>query len=223
MEQVAKDVYHITLMPRNSINCYIIEGVLVDAGIRSSYTRISKNLEKIPIHAHALTHAHADHQGCSNEICNRFDVPFFCHKNEVYRAETGLVTKEYPSEKNIIARMQQKYWAGKGHKVDRTLKENDLIGGFSVIETPGHSSGHLSFYREKDGVLIIGDVATNMNLLTTIKGLNLPPGLFTSNKEENISSLQKLARLNPTLICFGHGSVFKNTNKEFERFVKSTR
>jgi glyoxylase-like metal-dependent hydrolase (beta-lactamase superfamily II) len=60
MEQVAKDVYHIALMPRNSINCYIIEGVLVDAGIRSSYTRISKNLEKIPIHAHALTHAHAD-------------------------------------------------------------------------------------------------------------------------------------------------------------------
>jgi glyoxylase-like metal-dependent hydrolase (beta-lactamase superfamily II) len=96
---------------------------------------------------------------------------------------------------------------GKGHKVDRTLKENDLIGGFSVIETPGHSSGHLSFYREKDGVLIIGDVATNMNLLTTIKGLNLPPGLFTSNKEENISSLQKLARLNPTLICFGHGGI----------------
>jgi glyoxylase-like metal-dependent hydrolase (beta-lactamase superfamily II) len=116
--------------------------------------------------------------------------------------------------------MQQKYWAGKGHTVDRTLKENDWIGSFRVIETPGHSSGHLSFFREKDGVLIIGDVATNMNFITTIKGLHLPPSLFTSNKAENISSLNKLARLNPKLICFGHGPVLQNTNKEFERFVK---
>ena len=220
MEQVAKDVYHISLMPRNGINCYIIEGVLVDAGIRSSDKKISKNLKEIQIYAHALTHAHADHQGCSNMICNQFDVPFFCHENEVYRAESGLVTKEYPSEKNIIARMQQKYWAGKGHRVDKTLKENDWIESFRVIETPGHSSGHLSFFRERDGVLIIGDVATNMNLLSTIKGLHLPPGLFTSDRTINIFSLNKLASLKPKLICFGHGPVLKNADKEFERFVQ---
>jgi glyoxylase-like metal-dependent hydrolase (beta-lactamase superfamily II) len=167
-----------------------------------------------------LTHAHADHQGSSDEICDQFDVPFICHQNEVSRAETGIVTKEYPSEKNLIARMQQNYWAGKGHKVDRTLKENDRIGSFRVIETPGHSSGHVSFFREKDGVLIIGDAATNMNLVTTIKGLNLPPGLFTLSQAENISSLKKLARLNPKIICFGHGPVLKNSNNEFEKFVK---
>jgi glyoxylase-like metal-dependent hydrolase (beta-lactamase superfamily II) len=221
MEQVAKDVHHISLMPRNSINCYIIEGVLVDAGVRSSYKKISKTLEKVPIHCHALTHAHADHQGSSDEICNQFNVPFFCHENEVHRAETGIVTKEYPSEGHLIARMQQKYWAGKGHKVDRILKENDWIGGFQVIETPGHSSGHISFFREKDGVLIIGDAATNMNLLTTIPELKLPPGLFTLSQTVNISSLVKLARLNPKTICFGHGPVLKNSKKEFERFVKT--
>ena len=36
-----------------------------------------------------------------------------------------------------------------GVAVPQTLKENDIIGGFTVIETPGHSSGHLSFFREK--------------------------------------------------------------------------
>ncbi|TKC08587.1 MBL fold metallo-hydrolase [Pedobacter frigoris] len=218
-QQIAKEVYHISLMPRNSINCYIIEGVLVDSGIRSSYKKITQSLSKIPIHLHVLTHAHPDHQGCSDKICNEFKIPLFCHSDEVIRSETGLVTKDYPSHKNIIAKFQQKYWAGKGHKVDKTIKENDMIGNFRIIETPGHSSGHLSFFREKDGILIIGDVATNMNLLTTRQGLHLPPNIFTTNQIENIKSLRKLSKLRPKIICFGHGPVMVNKNREFEIFV----
>lgn len=222
MHNVAKDVYHIPLMPRNSINCYIIEGVLVDAGIRTSYNRIRKSIKEVPLHAHVLTHAHPDHQGSTNEICSDLQVPLYCHEKEVYRAETGLVTSDYPSPDNLIGCFQQKYWAGEGHKVDRILKENDWVGNFRVIETPGHSAGHISFFRERDGVLIAGDVATNMHLLTTIEGLYLPPKIFTSDLSQNIQSLKKIAELNPLIICFGHGPVFKNENKKFERFVNST-
>jgi glyoxylase-like metal-dependent hydrolase (beta-lactamase superfamily II) len=103
--------------------------------------------------------------------------------------------------------------------VTKTLKSGDSVEGFKIIETPGHSSGHISFFREKDGVLILGDVATNMNLLTTVSGLHLPPAIFTSDKEENINSLKELAKLNPRIICFGHGPVLKNKDKKFEKFV----
>lgn len=220
MEQnIAKEVYQIPLMPRNSINCYIIEGVLVDSGIRNSYKKIKQVVSQIPIHSHVLTHAHADHQGSSDTICNEFNIPLICHEKEVKRTETGLVTLDYPSNTNIIARFQQKYWAGQGHKVNKTIKEGDKIGNFTVIETPGHSSGHISLFREKDGVLIIGDVATNMNLLTTVRGLHLPPNIFTTNQSENIKSLKKLTELKPRIICFGHGPVLVNKNKEFETFV----
>ncbi|MGV4413891.1 MBL fold metallo-hydrolase [Chryseobacterium sp. T1] len=223
MLQIAKDVYHIPLMPRNSINCYIIEGILVDSGIRASYNKISNCLSEIPIHTHVLTHAHADHQGCSDKICNEFNVPLYCHEKEVWRTESGFVTKDYPSNKNIIAQLQQKYWAGQGHKVTEVLKENDMLGNFKVIETPGHSKGHISFFREKDGVLIMGDAATNMNILTTIEGLHLPPNMFTSDKKENIDSLIKLSKLNPQIICFGHGPILKNNNKSFEKFVEKQK
>jgi glyoxylase-like metal-dependent hydrolase (beta-lactamase superfamily II) len=223
MQKIAEDVYQISLMPRNSINCCIVEGVLVDAGIRNSYQIISNHLKQIPVHLHVLTHAHADHQGCSSMICNEFNLPLYCHQKEVYRAETGFVTRDYPSSKNIIARFQQKYLAGTGHKVGKTIKENDFVGNFRVIETPGHSDGHISLFREKDGVLVVGDVATNMNLLTTIKGLHLPPSIFTTNKVENVSSLQKLAKLNPRIICFGHGAALVNKNKEFEKFVEKQK
>ncbi len=40
LHQIAQEVFHVPLMPRNSINCYIVEGVLVDCGIRSSYNTV---------------------------------------------------------------------------------------------------------------------------------------------------------------------------------------
>ncbi|OJV53161.1 MAG: MBL fold metallo-hydrolase [Bacteroidetes bacterium 43-16] len=219
MQHIAKEVYHIPLMPRNSINCYIIEGVLIDSGIRSSFPKLSRCLSEIPVHAHALTHAHADHQGCSDQVCDTFNIPLYCHEKEVSRAESGYVTQEYPSDRNLIARFQQKYWAGPGYKVTRTLAENDQLGNFRVIATPGHASGHISFFREKDGLLIIGDAATHMNMLTTLKGLHTPPDLFTTDRAANIMSLVRLAALNPAIICFGHGPVLFNKNKTFEQFV----
>lgn len=81
------------------------------------------------------------------------------------------------------------------------------------------SSGHLSFYREKDGVLIVGDVLVNMNLLMTGVGLHQPPDLFTTDKEMNIKSIKKLASLHPKILCFGHGPVLINSG-QFEAFAK---
>ncbi|MFS4428748.1 MBL fold metallo-hydrolase [Chryseobacterium sp. S90] len=219
LRQIAPEVFQISLMPRNSINCYIIEGVLIDSGIRSSYTTIKKALRKIPVYQHVLTHAHADHQGCSDQICAEFAISLLCHPDEVFRTETGMVTNDYPAPQHWVAKLQQKYWAGQGHKVAQTIVENDMIGNFRVIETPGHSAGHISLFRERDGVLIIGDAATNMNLLTTATGLRLPPNIFTSDQERNIKSLQKLAELNPAIICFGHGPVLQNKDRKFEQFV----
>ncbi|MEJ5048716.1 MBL fold metallo-hydrolase [Chryseobacterium culicis] len=219
LRQIAPEVFQISLMPRNSINCYIIEGVLIDSGIRSSYATIRKALQKIPVYQHVLTHAHADHQGCSDQICAEFGIPLLCHPDEVFRTETGRVTNDYPTPRHWVAKLQQKYWAGQGHKVDQTIVENDRIGNFRVIETPGHSAGHISLFREQDGVLIIGDAATNMNLLTTATGLRLPPNIFTSDQQRNIKSLQKLAELNPAILCFGHGPILQNRDRKFEEFV----
>ncbi|AZB07357.1 MBL fold metallo-hydrolase [Chryseobacterium sp. G0162] len=219
LHKVAAEVFQISLMPRNSINCYIIEGVLVDSGIRSSYNTVKKAIQKIPVYQHVLTHAHADHQGCSDQICADFEIPLCCHPSEVLRTETGMVTQDYPRPQYWIAKLQQKYWAGQGHKVENTVVENDMIENFRVLETPGHSAAHISLFREIDGLLIMGDVATNMNLLTTATGLRLPPNIFTSDQERNIQSLQKLAELNPAIICFGHGPVMQNRNRKFEQFV----
>lgn len=222
MKNIAKEVYQIPLFPRNAINCYVIEDVLIDAGIRTSASKIVKAIKDKSITKHALTHAHADHQGSSRILCETLNIPLLCSEPEKAFAENGNVIREYPNPNHIISKFQKNFWAGKGYPVSETLKEGDQIGGFTVIETPGHSSGHISFFREKDGVLIVGDVMTNMNLLTTKVSLHEPPHLFTANKKTNRKSILKLASLQPKILCFGHGPVLFN-NGELEKFVQNMR
>ena len=41
--------------------------------------------------------------------------------------------------------------------VGKVLREGDLVSGFRVILTPGHTSGHASLLRDEDGLLFTGD------------------------------------------------------------------
>src|SRR5690606_41829413 len=133
-------------------------------------------------------------QGCSDKICNHFNLPLYCHEKEVWRTESGLVTKDYPSSKNIIARLQQKYWAGQGHKVSKTLKENDSLGNFKIIETPGHSAGHISFFREKRSEEHTSELQSRENLVCRL--LLEKKKLYTELSRRPSSLL--FAKLHPT-------------------------
>ena len=111
-------------------------------------------------------------------------------------------------------------FSGPAHSVDRALKEGDEVGGFKVIETPGHSAGHVVYWRESDRVLIIGDVLTNMDQLSTRRGLHEPKRYLTTDPAENRRSARKLAPLEPELILFGHGPPLRDTRK-FVEFVEA--
>lgn len=155
MRKIAEDVYQLPLRPRNSVNAYLIGDVLIDAGIRSSWKTILRQLDSRKGKAHALTHALADHQGSSHEICRRFDVPLWCSPAEKWQAESGNATAEYAAQNHPVTWFQKKYWAGPGHPVSRELREGNRVAGFEVINTPGHSGDHLSFFRPEDRILIV--------------------------------------------------------------------
>jgi glyoxylase-like metal-dependent hydrolase (beta-lactamase superfamily II) len=94
--------------------------------------------------------------------------------------------------------------------VDRELREGDELGhGFVVLDVPGHSPGHVAFWRERDRTLIAGDVFFNMSLLTTAPGLREPPDLFTYDIPQNRASERRLADLDPSVVAFGHGPVLR--------------
>ncbi len=204
MKQLAKDVHLLRGWPPNAINVYLVGDVLIDAATRQGERRIMRQIAHRPLTAHALTHAHPDHQGASHAICERLGIPLWCGQADIPAMETpgGIKSSQAPGWLN---RLQQRYWTGPPHPVARALVEGDEVAGFTVLETPGHSRGHVAYWRESDRTLILGDVLNGMNLLTGMRHLQEPPAIFTPDPARNRESIRRLAELRPMLTCFGHG------------------
>lgn len=218
MKQLADGVWQLSGFPPNAINVFLVEDVLIDAGTRHSGRRIARQLGGHKLSAHALTHAHPDHQGASREVCVRYDIPFWVGANDVDAAENPeLIGQRQPQ--NPIAQIFVRTMTGPGHPVDRPLREGDEVAGFKVIDVPGHSAGHVAFWRESDRVLILGDVLNNMDTMTGIPGLREPKPFLTPDPATNRRSARKLLPLEPKLVLFGHGAPLRDTRK-FVRFLE---
>lgn len=212
MKQLANGVYLLRGWPPNAINVYLVGEVLIDAATRQGEKRIMRQISERTVTAHALTHAHPDHQGASHAICERLGIPLWCGQADIPAMETpgGIRHSQAPG---LLNRLQDRYWTGPPHPVARALKEGDEVADFTVLETPGHSRGHVAFWRESDRVLILGDVLNNVNVRTGIPGLHEPPAVFTPDPPRNRESARRLAALEPALVCFGHGAPLRDARK----------
>ncbi|HEX3520090.1 MAG TPA: MBL fold metallo-hydrolase [Solirubrobacteraceae bacterium] len=212
MKQLAEDVYQLRGWPANAINVYLVEDVLIDAATRQGEKRIMRQIAARKLSAHALTHAHPDHQGASHAICERLQIPLWCGQGDVPAMETpgGVYNPKAP---RWLKWFQQRFWTGPPHPVARALVEGDEVAGFTVLESPGHSRGQVAYWRESDRVLILGDVLNNMNVMTGIPGLHVPPDVYTPDPARNRVSARRLAELRPRLTCFGHGAPLRDPGK----------
>jgi hydroxyacylglutathione hydrolase len=221
MQQVAEDVWVIPSFPPHSINAWLCGDVLVDAQTRRDGKKILKALDGRQVRAHALTHAHPDHQGASHQVCSTLGIPYWVGELDADAAEDPkLIGERQPS--NPIAQLMVKIFTGPAHAVDRRLREGDEVGDFRVVDAPGHSAGHVVFWREADGVLIVGDVLCSWDSLKIFpRRLQLPHDFFTPDPARNRESVRKLADLGePSLVLFGHGPPVRD-GRAFREFCAS--
>jgi len=217
MKELAPDLFQVKGFPPNGFNAYLMGGVLVDSATNQGHRRILRELKGHSVQAHALTHAHPDHQGSSKRICEALGIPYWVGRADAEAARTGDLRGTMPE--SAMSKFSQRFFAGPGHPVGRELAEGDEVGGFRVLETPGHSPGHVAFWRESDRVLVLGDVVFGNNPFTGLPGLRPPFDFFTRDVAENRRSAQRLAELEPALVCFGHGPALRDTQK-FVSFVR---
>lgn len=208
LEVIAEDVVLLPGRPRHAINVYLADGVLIDAGIRWSAGRIKRALAGREATAHAITHAHCDHQGASHAVCTALDLPFWASEGDADAAESGDLRDRAPM--NPVVWVQLRTWAGPGHPVARRLREGDRVGRFVVLETPGHSPGHISLWREEDRTLIAGDAIFGRHPVTGKSSLHEPPAIFTGDPAGARHSIRRLAALEPAVVCFGHGPPWRD-------------
>jgi hydroxyacylglutathione hydrolase len=188
--------------PGRSLNVYLLGDVVVDSGVRWSRRRLARQLAGRQLVAHVLTHAHFDHAGSSAWLCHTLGVPLWCGAGDAAAITSGRVdTHGSP----LVNWLQRTLAPVSAHPVSRTLEEGEVVAGFEVLEVPGHSPGALAFWRQRDRVLVCGDVVANFGLRPSRPRLVLAPAPLSSDYDQNRRSAARLAELRPRLACFGHG------------------
>ena len=97
-------------------------------------------------------------------------------------------------------------------KLDQAVAEGDSVAlgdaTLSVIDTPGHTRGHIAYYAGDGGVLLSADTLFSLGCGRLLEGT--PAEMF--------QSLQKFAALpDDTLVCCGHE--YTQSNARFARHV----
>ncbi len=218
MKKLADDVEQLSGFPPNAVNVYLAGGVLFDSGVKPRTALTLRQLQGRSVAVHALTHGHGDHQGASARVCQTLQIPLACGAREADAIAAGVISPLCPP--NLVAQFAARWMAGPACPVTRRLVEGDEIHGFRVIDVPGHSPGHVAYWRESDRTLILGDVLTNMQLPTMIPGLHEPPRVFTVDPAQNRRSARRLVELGiePALVCFGHGPPLRDPAR-FKKFI----
>ena len=217
MKSLAPGVWRLKEFPAPSINVYLAEDVLIDAGRRWDRRRIFAEIENREISMLALTHVHPDHQGVAKDVCEARGIPLACHADDVNAMEGRRPIQE-AAPTNPCNRLIKRIWQGPPHEVGRALQEGDEVAGFRVVHAPGHARGEVIFFRDSDRVAICGDVIRNLSYATGLPGLKEPPDIFTYDPVENRRSIRKLAALEPSLILPGHGPAVTDM-AAFSRFA----
>ncbi len=117
-------------------------------------------------------------------------------------------------------RLAHRLVAGPGHPVSRTLAGG---AGDRRVRSPPDTwtlaRASRPFWRERDRVLILGDVLFNMKPPIRWSGLRLPPAALTPDPALNLRSARRLAALKPDIVCFGHGRPMRD-GAAFQRFIE---
>ena len=212
------------------VNVFIIQNregtdwVLVDAGLKTSAPKIKKLVEAVfgstgsTPKAIVMTHAHFDHRGSLQQLADEWGVPVYCHHMERPYL-TGQASYPPPDPSvggGMMATLSFVYPRGPIN-IEEHLAELPEDGSVPELEdwrwihTPGHTPGHISLFREKDGVLIAGDAfVTTMQesllaVITQTKFVCGPPKYFTPDWMAAAQSVKALAALEPNVIVTGHG------------------
>jgi glyoxylase-like metal-dependent hydrolase (beta-lactamase superfamily II) len=231
--EVAYDLYYYTDQIVNIIFVGVPNSdtfVLVDAGMPNSAHKIISEVEDrfgkgaIP-EAIVLTHGHFDHVGSIVDLLEKWgDVPVYAHMLEFpfLSGEQDYPEPDATVEGGMLAKISR-FYPHKAINIAPVLRPLPSDGsvpampGWKWIFTPGHSPGHVSFFRESDKVLLSGDAFITVKqdsfykVFVQKEEVQGPPRYLTTDWDAAKQSVLRLNELHPVTVISGHGTHMSGT------------
>lgn len=172
------------------------ECVIIDPGChsKSEEERLEKFIEENELKPVKLlnTHGHFDHIMGNAFVSKRWNIKTYIHPNDKPHLERALVQSEmfgYNIEQPPLDTID--------------IKEGDILkfgnSHLTVMETPGHSRGGVSFYNQKNKIVVTGDSLFSGSIGRT----DLPGGDYDQLMD---SLLNKIVKLGEDFRVYpGHG------------------
>lgn len=187
---------------------------LIDAGMSSNGADVRAGLDYLgaeprDIRAILLTHWHNDHSAGARAAHELSAAPVYYHTaDEAFftgktgaRGLRGWISELIPEwgvlvlAKGLLGEATPRAVQAQYFVHDREV----LFDDFLVIETPGHTDGHVAYYYRPEGALFAGDA------LAVIDGrIRFMARPVTLDQVAARRSLARCLELRPKLVCPGH-------------------
>ena len=216
------------IVPGVVSNTYILldaDGLtVIDAGLPRSERKILAYIASLGRSAQdvkriVITHADMDHVGGLAALQKASGARTYASKLEAEAIAAGKPSREIQSPgfspRRLFFALMRPFMKITPVQVDEIVEEGQTLpalGGLRVVETPGHTPGHISLFAPAAGVLFSGD-----SIVSDQNGLHgSRPGL-TWDEVKARESERKQAALGARIVCTGHGPVVMDAQGKFPR------
>jgi len=221
-----KILENVFVVPAVIANTYVLvdgDGLtIIDAGLPRSEKKILKYIADLgksagDVKRIILTHSDLDHVGGLAALQKATGARTYASQIEADAIATGKPSRQIRSSGFSLPRflfsLLSPFFKAKPFQVDEILTEGQslpFLGGLRVIETPGHTPGHISLFAPKVGVLFCGD-----SMVTDESGIHGSRPTVTWDEARAKESARKQAELGASIVCSGHGPVVREASGKF--------
>jgi glyoxylase-like metal-dependent hydrolase (beta-lactamase superfamily II) len=221
-----KIIDNVFLVPGVVANPYILVDVdgltVIDTGLPRSERKILAYIASLGKSAHdvkriIITHADLDHVGGLAALHKVTGARTYASKVEAEAIAAGRPSRPINpsgfSVQRLVVNLLHPFMKAAPFQVDEILADGQILpalGGLRVVDTSGHTPGHISLFAPAVGILFCGD-----SLVTDENGIHgSRPGLTWDDAKAK-EAVRKQAGLGARVVCSGHGPVVMDATGKF--------